>query len=187
MASGRELLQYSDRGDYPTHLVDCQILAKGRKGLLVYGALHLLHGAGDSFVTSLDQKYPGRVRTLIGALWPEETMARLRARLGLGAEPALILLRDREERGRAEVSGWDFWSLDGFKGRPSLPLGEAVDGLIYYGDEGDEIVAIDPTTEDDPAYRSQRAHRDSLRAEFSEIVRREGWTGVHQYDEYTCE
>jgi len=187
MASGRELLQYSDRGDYPTHLVDCQILAQGRKGLLVYGALHVLHGPGDSFVTTLDQKYPGRVRTLIGALWPEETMARLRSTLGLGAEPALILLRDGEKRELDEVSEWDFWSLDGFRGRPPLPLSEAVDGLIYYGDEGDEIVAIDRTTDDDAAYRSQRAHRDLLRAEFAQIVEAEGWAGVRQYDDYTCE
>ena len=187
MNSGRELLQYADRGDYPTHLVDCQILAAGRKGLLVYGALHVLHGPGDSFVTALDGTYPGRVRTLIGALWSEETMAGLRSTLGLGAEPELIHLRDGRRRGLAEVRGWDFWGLDGFPGRPPLPLGEAVDGIIYYGDARDEIVSIDPTSYDDPVYRSQRERRDSLRADFSRIVATEGWAGLRQYDDYTCD
>ncbi len=181
MTSGRELLQFTDRGDYPTHVVDCEILAPGRKGLLVYGSLHLLHGPGDSFVTSLDAKYPGRLRTLVGVLGPDEAVDQLRNTLGLGQDPRLILLPG------TSVDDWDFYESRGFgQQRSSLPLGKAVDGLLYYGAAKNSVVSADSAVFEDPHYRAQRARQSQLRKEFGEIVDKEGWSGMRQFDDYTC-
>jgi hypothetical protein len=161
--------------------VDCEILAKGRKGLLVYGSLHVLHGAGDSFVTSLDRQYPGRVRALIGSLRPEESTSRLRSTLSLGPDPSLVLLAG------TALANWSFYQTIGFtEERSELTLGEAVDGVLYFGAVEDRVVPRDPAVLEDPEYRAQRIGRDALRREFGEIVAREGWSGMRQYEDYTC-
>lgn len=180
MLTGREYLQFMDRGDYPIRVVDCEILAKGKKGLLIYGSLHLLHGPGDSFVTALDAKYPRRVRTLVGTHRPAAAVDRLSAALSLGTDPELVVPRG------SSVEGWDYYESQGL-GRGSLPLGEAVDGLLYYGAAEDEIVSPDPVVFDDPDYRAQRERQSSLLREAMKIIDAEGWGGIRQYDSYTCD
>lgn len=177
----RELYEFMDRGDYPTHIVDCEILAKGRKGLLIYGSLHLIHGRGDSFVAALDRKYPGRVRTVVGVHWPDESLDRLRSALDLGSRAQLISLPG------TAVDDWDFFEVQGMMmGDPGLSLAEAIDGLLYYGDARDRIVAPDSSVFDDPDFRALRERQRRIREEFRAILRREGWGAMRQWDDYTC-
>jgi uncharacterized iron-regulated protein len=182
ITSGRELLQYVDRGDYPTHIVDCEILTKDRKGLLIYGSLHVLHGPGDAFVTARDAKYPGRVRTLEGLRPHGDDASRFRSALQLDANPRLIMTRS------TAVEGWGYYeTIAPGRGGQELTLGEAVDGFLYYGEAADEVVQADSSVFEHPEYKALRARQSQLKNELRQTIEKEGWSGMRQYDDYKCD
>lgn len=179
--TGRDLIPYMDRGDFPLHLVECEVLKKGRKALLVYGSGHLYHGDGTSFVATLDLKYRDRIRVLEVTPWIADSMKRLREMFGLGNEPRLLRIAG------TPAASWNLF--DAIYGRSfgSEPtLGKAVDGVIYLGTAPDTIVKPDARVLDEPVYKRERQRRGKLLIEAGRLLEQGDVAGYREWSEYTC-
>ncbi|MFQ5528403.1 MAG: serine hydrolase [Thermoanaerobaculia bacterium] len=179
--SGQDMMEYADRGDFPLHIVECEVLRKDLKALLVFGSGHLYHNFGGSFITALDPRYRGRIRMLEVTPWAEQSMVRLRELFELGSVPRLI------DIAKSPAAEWNLY--DALYGRSlgnEPTLGEAVDGVIYLGGIQEQIVETDPAVWDEPVYKAARARRAELMAEYADLFRAGSLQGFREWSDYTC-
>lgn len=155
----------SARDPFAADLISREILQRRRKVLIIYGAGHVYRSMTDlaprNLVSLLDQKFPGRVYSVVrlSGLYPET--AKLERMIESVERPILLPLR-----------GTAFGDLDAnrFIGRnlPSrwfaegLGVGKVADACVYSGQTADTIVNPEPSVAADTRYAKEKARRMEL-------------------------
>jgi hypothetical protein len=161
----------STRDSFAAELVGREVLEKGHKALLIYGAWHFWRNArggpipaDSTLVPLLDRKYPGRICAVLpiaGGVYPDTK--KLEDLLPTTERPVLLLLK-----------GTPFGALDPneFIGEPlhlpfrlfppGVTLAEVADACVYRGQTPDTTASANPAVEADPAYAAEIARRRSL-------------------------
>lgn len=165
---------FAERDEHFAALVEREVLARGRRALLVTGAAHLeLHGPLDgaprapSAAARIAQRDPGA----LAVVWTLPADSELARRLGFESAPAL-----RELRGDAlaqqsfalvaprniQVMVAGEWTPAGELRWP--PLAEMVAALLFVGEQ-DTQVDPDPALYRDPVYQAELRRRAAILAE----------------------
>jgi hypothetical protein len=79
-----------ERDAHIAAVVENEVLAKGRKALMLYGWRHLVHGGGDNAVTRYEQDYPGVTYVVVYHRRFERDNDRLEARMASWQVPSLL-------------------------------------------------------------------------------------------------
>ena len=160
----------STRDSFTAELVGREVLEKGHKALVIYGAGHVWRSArggpipaDSTFVPLLDRKYPGRICAVLpiaGGVYPDTR--KLEDLLATTERPVLLPLK-----------GTPFGALDPneFIGEPlhlpfrlfppGVTLAEVADACVYRGQTPDTTGSAN-SDEADPAYAAEIARRRSL-------------------------
>ena len=180
VTTAAEFARFDDRDRYYAGVVEREVLAKGRRALLVAGELHAmkrppdsLRGAPDEAETAeiLEQRHPGALFSIVTVPLPEGAAA-----LGMGAPPSFRAVRGSElERAdfqladwdstvtRATVGGRETWRVQPAKHWPRM--GEVVDGLLHLG--GNHSIAAPAEIYLDPAYQEEFRRRARIIRSYS--------------------
>jgi len=161
----------STRDSFAAELVGREVLEKGHKALVIYGAGHVWRNArggpipaDSTLVPLLDRKYPGRICAVLpiaGGVYPD-------------TQKVEDLLRTTERPVLLPLKGTPFGALDPneFIGErlhlpfrlfpPGAQLAEVADACVYRGQTPDTTGSANPAVEADPAYAAEIARRRSL-------------------------
>jgi hypothetical protein len=165
-----------DRDRVPTELIRREVLAKGRRALIIYGAMHLQrhdfvrnYESGHGIVEVLERDAPGFVFSIwtntfsdLQAVqpsvssWPNPSLAILKG-TSLGAQDftayytSTIYLRDKEGK------------ITAFKPTRSLRMEEQFDAILYVGPKSSiTYSSLSPELCRDQTYLNMRAARRQL-------------------------
>jgi hypothetical protein len=161
----------SQRNTYPASLAE-QSLANGRRVLLIYGAVHLLHGPGSTITTLIEQKTGVRAHMILDLLPLSVDLGEVFAKLAacprgtviptagtwLGKISAGDVLPGETE----ESNGQPPESVNPWCG---YTLGQLADACLYVGQTGELTVAWpNPAIYLDPVYWAELERRNAIQA-----------------------
>ncbi len=161
IATAEDLLPWLDREGHLRRWVQREVLDRGLKGLAVFGSFHC-EKRGASFAAVLHTQQPGRVWSAF-AFAGERGAREGRARLGVGAQPALVPVAGTEHAGKP--AGAAFFEGHAYNG---ALFGELLDAVIVHG-VPDVVLGVDEDALD-PAFRREVARRDRLRREAARLA-----------------
>jgi hypothetical protein len=172
--------RYGDRDGFYAETTRREVLAKGRRGLLVYGFAHWREKAPldpafpkmePTAAERLNDSHPGALFTIVPLSATEEVLKEL----GLGGAPNLTILGGTELGSRSysvimpkglkvrvTENGEQVWKP--VWEMPWPPMQEVVDGLLWLGGDKD-MVDPSPTLYLEPAYQEELRRRAAILSE----------------------
>jgi hypothetical protein len=167
-----------DRDRYPADLIRREVLAKQRRALVVYGAMHLqrrnllfnyepLESGWPTIVSLLESAEATKVFTI----WVNANLAKLQADVASWGKPSIAIIRGTV-LGAADFTfyyPWDVERMAIIDGKPvpiardqwrSLRMEDQADAVLYPGDASTiSISRLSPGLCADPAYMEMRLRR----------------------------
>jgi len=153
------------RDQFPAGLIAQEVLRKGQKALVIYGAGHIWRKnqlvKEPNLAALMDKDFPGRLYTVIriGGIFSETE--KLEGLIKISTRPVLLPLK-----------GTAFGALDAnrFIGRDvpvrlfpeGIGMGEVADACIYSGRSPDRAIGPDPSADADPDYVAEKERRRRL-------------------------
>lgn len=157
--SAADLDAWGPRGAHVLGVVEREVIAKGRKALLVYGARNFFRRdralrAQGNLTTSLEARHPDLKVFVIGTV-PElsPAAAALDSAITLAARPVLVSLAG------SKIGAWPAKRLYEFG---EGVLSGMADGLLYYGPKDDRQERPSDRVARDPEYVKEVARRKAL-------------------------
>ena len=132
-----DLVPLINRGRNIRNIIAEQVLDPHLKALAIYGAGHCTK-LGGAFPGELADRYPGG---RMWCIWPLDSAAEVekaRTELGLGAEPAYVVVTGTKW---AAIPAAGMPTID-----PGLAMGDVIDAVVYHGDVPDTVVSADLST-----------------------------------------
>ena len=154
--SAADLDAWGSRGAHALEVIEREVIAKGRKALLVYSARNFFRRdravrAYGNLTTNLEARHPDLRVFVIGTV-PERSPARaaLDSTLTLGVRPVLVRLAG------SKIGAWATARI--FEYGEGV-LAEMADALVYYGPADDRFVRPSDRVVRDPEYAKEVARR----------------------------
>ena len=154
-------LPFSGRGWSGVRQIERQVLARGEKAIVIYGYGHFLRmddemEEEDNILRRLEGLYPEKTfRVVVPLVAGEEKTAALSAIEAKADSPGYI---------DAHSEPFRDWQAEKFLSGAAGTIGQAVDGLIYYGEEKDQLVKPHETFyQDHPRYSEELERRRGLK------------------------
>jgi hypothetical protein len=157
--SAADLLAWGARGAHALEVVEREVVAKGRKALMIYGERNFFRRdrgrrTRDNLTTSLEARHPG-LHVYVVASVPARSpaSAAIDSVLTTAARPVLVRLAG------SKIGAWPATRVFPFG---EGTLAESADALIHYGPIDDRLVRPSDRITRDPAYVREVARRKAL-------------------------
>jgi hypothetical protein len=157
--SAADVRAYGPRGAHALDVIDREVLAKGRKALVVYSERNFFRrdrgmNSDGNLTTHLEERFPKARVFVIGTL-PDQApaMAKLDSALTTKDRPVLVSLAT------SKVGTWPAGLVYPFG---SGMLSGMADALLYYGYQDDSRVRPSDRVMRDPVYTQEVARRKAL-------------------------
>jgi len=147
---------WTDRDGSLATVVEREVLAKGRRALVLAGIAHAVKRGGDEGPAAaelIERKHPGALFSIVPIRSPATAAA-----MKMPAPPSFRTVR------ASELAGMDFALIS--KVAPGKRVGEVVDGVLYVGDK-ETSVYPPPTIYLDPAYERELRRRAAIHKAYS--------------------
>lgn len=153
------------RDESAFRVIEREILAKGQRGLILYGAGHIWRNITllptPNLATLLDKKHSGKLFTVVRLSGSYPDSEKLERMLSSSERPVLVDLQS------GPVSKLD---ANAFLGRDvpvelfpeGLGMGKVADACIYTGQQPDAVVPVPAMPDRDPAWMAELERRRAL-------------------------
>jgi hypothetical protein len=162
--SAEDLRAWSNgRSIFPAELVAREVIAKHRRALIIYGALHLMRQnlQGENLIERLDRHAPGTTFVVIGH--PFANLAALGIDGRSWQSPALVLTSGTSQIRGASPPRTPYAPVPRREFDTSSSLANQIDAILYLGAPSDRRTSrLTAALCRDPAYRAMRISRITL-------------------------